>query len=102
MAGQEPEHEPFAAGPVILDDLAVQEALTEQARRLGHQHRNAAIVPFGDAYHAYWDEGSAGLLNALGVTSPTTDGNWAGRERMVDAYCDALETREAEEIEPGS
>jgi len=38
----------------------------------------------------------------LGVTSPTTGDNAPGRMRAVRAYCDAIEGREAGDIEPGS
>ena len=60
------------------------------------------VSPFGDAGYVFWDEGSARLLGALGVTSPTTDDNAPGRFRVVNTYCDALDTREAGDIEPGS
>jgi hypothetical protein len=76
--------------------------LIEQAQRLGQQHRAAGIAPSGDATYVFWDEGSARLLGALGVTSPTTDDNAPGRFRVVGAYCDALGGREAGDIEPGS
>ena len=83
-------------------DLTMEEGLAGQARRLGRQHRSAAIIPFGDVEHVYWDEGSAHLLGALGVTSPTTADNAPGRQRLVDAYCDALEGREPGDDGPGS
>jgi hypothetical protein len=81
---------------------APEEGLARQARWLGQQHRAAAVTPFGDAEHVYWDAGSARLLGALGVTSPTTAGNAPGRQRLVDAYCDALEGREPGDDGPGS
>jgi hypothetical protein len=50
----------------------------------------------------YWDAGSAGLLDALGVGSPTTAGDAPGRQRLIEAYCDALEGREPGDDGPGS
>jgi hypothetical protein len=52
--------------------LVAEENLAGQAHRLGQQHRSAEVTPFGDVEHVYWDAGSAGLLDALGVGSPTT------------------------------
>jgi hypothetical protein len=101
MTGQEGELDPFAARRAT-NHLTAQQELAEQARQLGQQHRTAAITPFGDADYVYWDEGSARLLNALGITSPTTDDNAPGRQALVDAYCGALEPREAEGVEPGA
>jgi hypothetical protein len=49
-----------------------------------------------------WDEGSARLPGALGETTPTTGDNAPGRHRMAAAYCDALQAREAGDIELGS
>lgn len=49
MAGQDGEREPSAAGPVT-DDLTAPVELAGQARRLGQQHRAAAITPPGDAH----------------------------------------------------
>ena len=85
-----------------LGVTAAEEGLAGQAHRLGRQHRSAAVTPFGDVEHVYWDAGSARLLDALGVTSPTTAGNAPGRQRLVDVYCDALEGREAGDDGPGS
>ena len=101
MAGQDGRLEPFDAAPVT-DDLTVQKELSERAGQLGQRHRAAAITPFGDACQVFWDEGSARLLHVLGVTSPTTGDNAPGRMRAVRAYCDAIEGREAGDIEPGS
>ena len=101
MAGQDGQLEPFDAAPVT-DDLTVQKDLSERAGQLGQQHRAGAITPFGDAHQVFWDEGSARLLYVLGVTSPTTGDNAPGRLRAVRAYCDAIEGREAGDIEPGS
>ena len=100
MTGQKGQPDPCAAGPAS-SQLTVHRELAEQARQLGHEHRAAAIIPFGDAHEVYWDQGSARLLNALGVTSPTTDDNAPGRQTLVAAYCEALEASEAEDIEPG-
>ena len=83
-------------------DPTAKEGLAGQARRLGQQHGSAAIAPFGDVEHVYWGEGSARLLGALGVTSPTTAGNAPGRHRLAGAYCDALEGREPGDDGPGS
>ena len=71
MTGQKGEAEPFTPEPAT-DDVTVPETLADQAVQLGLQHRAAGTTPFGDAHHVYWDEGSARLLSALGVTSPTT------------------------------
>ena len=101
MTGQDGEPQPFTAGPAEGGPIGDAE-LIEQAQRLGHQHRAAGITPFGDAGYVFWDEGSARLLDALGATSPTTGDNAPGRHRMAAAYCDALEPREAGDIEPGS
>ena len=101
MAGQDGQVEPIDAAPVT-DDLTVQQELSERAGQLGQQHRAVAINPFGDAHQVFWDEGSARLLHVLGVTSPTTGDNAPGRLRAVRAYCDAIEGREAGDIEPGS
>ena len=79
-----------------------EEGLAGQARRLGQQHRSTAVTPFGDVEHVYWDAGSARLLDVLGVTSPTTADNAPGRQRLVEAYCDALEGREPGDDGPGS
>jgi hypothetical protein len=81
---------------------AAEEGLAGQARWLGRQHRSAAVTPLGDMEHVYRDAGSARLLDALGVTSPTTAGNAPGRQRLVGAYCDALEGREPGDDGPGS
>ena len=101
MAGHDGQLEPIDAAPVT-DDLTVQKELSERAGQLGQQHRAAAITPFGDAHQVFWDEGSSRLLHVLGVTSPTTGDNAPGRMRAVRAYCDAIEGREAGDIEPGS
>ena len=101
MTGQDGQLEPFDAAPVT-DDLTAQTELSERASQLGQQHRAAAITPFGDAHQVFWDEGSARLLHVLGVTSPTTGDNAPGRLRAVRAYCDAIEGREAGDVEPGS
>ena len=85
-----------------LGVTATEEGLAGQAHRLGQQHRSAAVTPFGDVENVYWDAGSACLLDALGVTSPTTAGNAPGRQHLVDAYCDALEGREPGDDGPGS
>jgi hypothetical protein len=100
---REQEGEPGLTEPgLAIGDLTTEEALAGQARRLGRQHRSAAIAPFGDMGHVYWDEGSARLLGALGVTSPTTADNAPGRRRLAGAYCDALEGREPGDDGPGS
>jgi hypothetical protein len=83
------------------DDVIKQEALADQAVQLGCQHRDAETAPFGDADYVYWDEGSSRLLSALGIDSPTTSDNVGWRERLVRAYCDALEPAEADDVEPG-
>ena len=90
------EQQSGLAGP------AAEEELAGQARWLGQQHRSAAVTPFGDVDHMHWDEGSAHLLDALRVTSPTTADNAPGRQRLIDAYCDALEGREPGDDGPGS
>ena len=81
---------------------AADEGLAGQARRLGQQHRSTVVTPFGDAEHVYWGEESARLLDALGVTSLTTADNAPGRQRLIEAYCDALEGREPGDDGPGS
>ena len=92
----------LAAPGSATGDLITEEGLAGQARRLGLHHRSATIAPFGDAEHVYWDEGSARLLGALSVTSPTTAANAPGRQRLAGAYRDALEGREAGDDGPGS
>jgi hypothetical protein len=92
----------LAAPGLPTGDLTAEEGLAGQARRLGRQHRSASIASFGDAEHVYWDEGSARLLGALGVRSPTTAGSAPGRQRLARAYCDALEGREPGDDGPGS
>jgi len=87
---------------LVAGDLAAEEGLAGQAHRLGQQHHSAAVTPFGDVELVYWDVGSARLLDALGVTSPTTADNAPGRQHLVDAYCDALEGREPGDDGPGS
>ena len=69
MTGQKGEAEPFTPEPAT-DDATVHETLADQAVQLGLQHRAAGTTPFGDTHHVYWDQGSARLLSALGVTSP--------------------------------
>ena len=99
----EQEGEPGLAAPgLAVGDMTAEEGLAGHARWLGQQHCSAAIAPFGDVEHVYWDEGSARLLGALGVMSPTTAGNAPGRQHLVDAYCDALEGREPGDDGPGS
>ena len=78
----------------------------ETARRLGSEHGTARDVPYSpadgyepdgyepwhpDGYvsYVYWDAGSARLMDALGETSDTTDGNWAERDALTRAYCEA-------------
>jgi hypothetical protein len=85
-----------------LSGPATEEGLAGRARWLGQQHRSAAASPFGDVEHIYWDEGSARLLSALGITSATTADNASGRQRLAGAYCDALEGREPRDDGPGS
>jgi hypothetical protein len=89
----------LAAPGLAAGDLTAEEGLAGQARR---QHRSAAIIPFGDVEYVYWGEGSARLLGALGVTSPTAADSAPGRQRLADAYCDALEGREPGDDGPGS
>jgi hypothetical protein len=91
---------PFAAESPA-HDLPQPGTLAEQAQQLGQQHRHNEITPFGDAGYAYWDEGSARLLNTLGVTSPTTGENWHDRLLVVEAYCDALDPPDTGDAEPG-
>jgi hypothetical protein len=79
---------------------------TGTARRLGSEHGTARDFPYSpadgsdvrgydpyapDGYvsYVYWDAGSARLMDALGETSETTDGNWAERTALVRAYCEA-------------
>jgi hypothetical protein len=92
----------FVSPGLVAGDLDAEKGLAGQAHRLGQQHRSAAIIPFGDVGHVYWDEGSAHMLGALGVTSPTAADNAPGRQRLVEAYCDALEGREPGDDGPGS
>ena len=101
MAGQDNEGERSAAGPVT-NDLRVREELAGLARQLGERHRAASSAPFGDVHQVRWDEASARLMDALGVTSPPTGDNAPGRQCLVDAYCDALEAREGGDAEAGS
>ena len=90
------EQQDRLAGPVAVAGLA------GRARWLGQQHRCGAASPFGDVGHVYWDDGSARLLSALGITSATAAGNAPGRQRLSGAYCDALEGREPGDDGPGS
>ena len=99
-AGTEGGPEPFTAESPA-HDLHQQGTLAAQAHQLGQQHRHQGIAPFGDADSVYWDEGSARLLNTLGVTSPTTGENWHDRLLVVEAYCDALEPPGTGDAEPG-
>ena len=92
----------FASPELAAGDFAAGEGLAGQAHRLRQRHRSAAVTPFGDVEHVYWGEGSAHLLDALGVTSPTTADNAPVRQRLVDAYCGALEGREPGDDGPGS
>ena len=85
--------------------MTLDTALT-QARRLGTQHGEAGDVPYApadgsdvngydpytpDGYtsYVYWDAGSARLMDDLGETSATTEGNWAEREALLRTYCEA-------------
>jgi hypothetical protein len=78
----------------------------ETAHRLGTDHGEARDVPYSpadgadvdgyepwhpDGYvsYVYWDAGSARLMDDLGETSETTDGNWAERGALTRAYCEA-------------
>lgn len=101
MKAQKGEAESLNPGPAT-DDLTVHETLADRPAQLGLQHRAAGTTPFGDAHHVYWDQGSARLLNKLGVTSPTTSDNAGWRQHLVSAYCDALEPPETGDVEPGS
>jgi hypothetical protein len=100
MTGRDGERDPLDAGPTT-SHLTAQQELAERARQTGLEHRAAAITPFGDADYVSWDQGSAQLLTSLGITSPTTDDNAPGRQALVDAYCNTLEPRETEGVEPG-
>ena len=77
----------------IVSRRTVEECGTEGrqhiAVELGAAHRAAGTAPFGDLD----DTGSALLMDALGETGPTTEGNHPGRVALVDAYRDALEGR---------
>jgi hypothetical protein len=101
MARQEGDADVPAPGR-SADGVIKQEALLDQAVQLGYRHRDAETAPFGNADYVYWDEGSSRLLSALGIDSPTTSDNVGWRERLVRAYCDALEPTEADDVEPGS
>src|SRR5438046_1432476 len=57
----EQEGELGAAPGLATGDLTTEEGMAGQASRLGRQHRSAAIIPFGDVGHVYWNEGSAHL-----------------------------------------
>lgn len=76
----------------------------DRARELGTEHGQARDVPYApegdvdgyepwhpDGYvsYVYWDAGSARLMDDLGETSATDDGNWAERAVCVRAYCEA-------------
>lgn len=89
--------EPLYAEMADALDAPAAGVLASRARELGEQHRAAGIAPFGDPDFVYWDEGSAALLAALGITSPATEDNHPEREAIVSAYCDALggEVRQA-------
>jgi hypothetical protein len=83
----------------------------DAARRLGREHGRAGTVPFGEPGHVYpesgrtgtpsyteyvyWDAGSARLLDALGVTGDTNQENYATRNALVAAYCDAYDQARA-------
>jgi len=54
----------LAAPGLAASDMTAEEGLAGQARRLGRHHSSAAITPFGDVEHVYWNEGSARLLGA--------------------------------------
>jgi hypothetical protein len=82
--------------------VTADETLADRAIQLGLQHRAAGTTPFGDAHYVYWDQGSGRLLSALGVTSPATSDNAGWRQHLVGVYCDALETPETGDVEPGS
>ena len=101
MTEQQGERGLTAPG-LAVGDLTAEKRLAGQARRLGRQHRSAAITPFGDVEHVYWDEGSARLPGVLGVTSPATADNAPGRQRLAGVCCDALEGREPGDDGPGS
>jgi hypothetical protein len=68
MTGQEGAPH-FAGTESVTGDVTAGKRLAAQARRLGQQHRSAAIAPFGDVEHVYCDEGSARLPGVPGVTS---------------------------------
>jgi hypothetical protein len=78
----------------------------ETARSLGTEHGTTRDLPYApadgsdvsgydpyspDGYvsYVYWDAGSARLMDALGETSDTSDGNWAERTALTRAYCEA-------------
>ena len=63
MTGQEGQLDPCTAGPAS-GQLTVHEELAEQVRRLGHEHRAAAITPFGDLHEVYWDQGAPAARRA--------------------------------------
>lgn len=77
-----------------------------KARSLGAEHGRTRDVPYApddgrdvagydpydpDGYvsYVYWDAGSARLMDDLGETSDTTEGNWEERGELVRAYCEA-------------
>jgi hypothetical protein len=78
----------------------------ETARSLGARHGKTRDLPYApadgsdvagydpydpDGYvsYVYWDAGSARLMDDLGETSDTTEGNWAERDALTRAYCEA-------------
>ena len=62
----------FAVPEPVTGDVTAGKRPAAQARRLGQQHRSAAITPPGDVEHVYWEEGSAHLPGVPGGTSPAT------------------------------
>jgi hypothetical protein len=78
----------------------------DTARRLGTEHGAARDLPYSpadgrdvDGYepwypegyvsYVYWDAGSARLMDDLGETSQTDESNWAERDALTRAYCEA-------------
>ena len=78
----------------------------ETARKLGSEHGTTRDLPYApadgrdvrgyepwhpDGYvsYVYWDAGSARLMDDLGEASETADGNWAERDALTRAYCEA-------------
>jgi hypothetical protein len=100
MTGQEGQLDPCAAGPAS-SQLTVHEELAEQARQLGHEHRAAAIIPFGDAHEEYWDQGAPGCWTRSVSRPAPPMTTLPGGQALVDAYCEALEAGEADGVELG-